>query len=228
MSGPRLPYADRQEAGVVLAGALQHLRGRAGLLVLALPRGGVPVGYEVARELGAPLDVLIVRKLGHPQHEEYAMGAIASGGIRVMNAEAERYVKRSEVERIVQREQAELERRELLYRGDVPPLVLAGRVVVLVDDGLATGSTMRAAARAVRQMQPAWTCIAVPVGAPETCEELEAEADEVVCPARPIPFRAVGLWYRAFPQTSDEEVRQLLAAARDTLPAAALSHGSTP
>ena len=227
MSVPRLPYADRQEAGEVLADALQHLRGRAGLLVLALPRGGVPVGHEVARELGAPLDVLIVRKLGHPHHEEYAMGAIASGGIRVMNPEAERYVKRAEVERIVQREQAELERRELLYRGDAPPLVLSGRVVVLVDDGLATGSTMRAAARAVRQQAPAWTCIAVPVGAPETCDELRAEADEVVCPAQPTPFRAVGLWYRAFPQTSDEEVRHLLAAARETLPAAAMPHGST-
>ena len=122
-------------------------------------------------------DVLIVRKLGHPHHEEYAMGAIASGGIRVMNAEAERYVKRADVDRIAAREQVELERRELLYRGDAPPLVLSGRVVVLVDDGLATGSTMRAAARAVRQKQPAWTCIAVPVGAPETCEALRAEAD---------------------------------------------------
>ncbi|MCG2593606.1 phosphoribosyltransferase [Ramlibacter sp. XY19] len=225
-AAPRLPYTDRQEGGRVLAQALQHLRGRAGLLVLALPRGGVPVGYEVARELGAPLDVLIVRKLGHPNHEEYAMGAIASGGIRVMNPEAERYVKPAEVERIARREQAELERRELHYRGDAGPLVLSGRVVILVDDGLATGSTMRAAARAVRQQEPAWTCIAVPVGAPETCESLRAEADEVVCPAQPIPFRAVGLWYRAFPQTGDEEVRRLLADARQALPAAAMPHGS--
>jgi predicted phosphoribosyltransferase len=223
---PRLPYRDRQEAGEVLAEALQHLRGRAGLLVLALPRGGVPVGYEVARELGAGLDVLVVRKLGHPNQEEYAMGAIASGGIRVMNPGAERYVKAAEVDRIVRREQAELERRELLYRGAAPPLALSGRVVVLVDDGLATGSTMRAAARAVRQRQPAWTCIAVPVGAPETCEELRAEADELVCPAQPSPFRAVGLWYRAFPQTGDEEVRHLLEAARDSMPAAAMPHGS--
>lgn len=223
---PRLPYTDRQEAGEVLARALQHLRGRAGLLVLALPRGGVPVGYEVARALGAPLDVLIVRKLGHPHHEEYAMGAIASGGIRVMNPEAERYVKPADVERIARREQAELERRELQYRGEAAPLALSGRVVVLVDDGLATGSTMRAAARAVRQQEPAWTCIAVPVGAPETCEALRAEADEVVCPAQPMPFRAVGLWYRAFPQTGDEEVRHLLDAARETLPAAAMPHGS--
>jgi predicted phosphoribosyltransferase len=160
--------------------------------------------------------VLVVRKLGHPQHEEYAMGAIASGGIRVMNSEAERHVEPAEVERILLREQAELQRRENDYRGDSPPLVLAGRVVVLVDDGLATGSTMRAAARAVRQQQPAWTCIAAPVGAPETCAGLRAEADEVVCPAQPSPFRAVGLWYRAFPQTSDEEVRHLLEAARET------------
>ncbi|NML48190.1 phosphoribosyltransferase [Ramlibacter sp. G-1-2-2] len=225
---PRLPYTDREEAGRVLALALEHLRGRAGLLVLALPRGGVPVGYEVARELGAPLDVLIVRKLGHPGHEEYAMGAIASGGIRVMNPDAERYVKREDVERIARREQEELQRRELLYRGDASPLALSNRVLVLVDDGLATGSTMRAAARAVRQQKPAWTCIAVPVGAPETVEDLRAEADEVVCPAQPIPFRAVGLWYRAFPQTSDEEVRHLLDAARQDLPAAALaSPGST-
>jgi predicted phosphoribosyltransferase len=223
---PRLPYADRQEAGEVLASALQHLRGRAGLLVLALPRGGVPVAHEVARELGAPLDVLIVRKLGHPHHEEYAMGAIASGGVRVMNPDAERHVRPADIERIARREQAELERRELLYRGDVPPLVVSGRVVVLVDDGLATGSTMKAAARAVRQQEPAWTCIAVPVGAPETCAELRAEADEVVCPAQPTPFRAVGLWYRAFPQTSDEEVRHLLDAARQALPAAAMTHGS--
>jgi putative phosphoribosyl transferase len=223
---PRLPYADRGEAGEVLAASLHHLRGRAGLLVLALPRGGVPVGYEVARELGAPLDVLIVRKLGHPHHEEYAMGAIASGGIRVMNDEARRHVKEADVERIVRREQAELERRERLYRGDSPPLVLSGRVVVLVDDGLATGSTMRAAARAVRQRRPAWTCIAVPVGAPETCDALRAEADEVICPAQPTPFRAVGLWYRAFPQAGDEEVRHLLDAARAALPEAAIPHGS--
>lgn len=213
---PRLPYADREEAGRVLAHALEHLRGRAGLLVLALPRGGVPVAHEVAGELGAPLDVLIVRKLGHPGHEEYAMGAIASGGIRVMNADAASYVRAEDVERIARREQEELQRRELLYRGDAAPLQLSDRLVVLVDDGLATGSTMRAAARAVRQQRPASLCIAVPVGAPETVASLRAEADEVVCPAQPTPFRAVGLWYRAFPQTSDEEVRRLLAAARQS------------
>lgn len=223
---PRLPYLDRREGGAVLAHALQHLRGRAGLLVLALPRGGVPIGWEVACELGAPLDVLIVRKLGHPHHPEYAMGALASGGIRVMNPEAAAYVAAADVERIAQRELAELARRERAYRGDAPPPQLGGRVVVLVDDGLATGATMRAAARAVQQQQPAWLCIAVPVGAPETCEALRAEADEVVCPAQPIPFRAVGPWYRAFPQTSDEEVHDLLEAARQALPGAAMPHGS--
>jgi predicted phosphoribosyltransferase len=211
----------------VRAAARAPLRGRAGLLVLALPRGGVPVGWEVARELGAPLDVLVVRKLGHPLHPEYAMGALASGGIRVMNPEAA-HVKAAECEQVVQREQAELVRRERAYRGAAAAPAIAGRAVILVDDGLATGATMRAAARAVRQQQPAWTCIAAPVGAPDTCAALHDEADEVVCPARPPAFRAVGLWYRAFPQTSDEEVRDLLQAARQALPAAALPHGDPP
>jgi predicted phosphoribosyltransferase len=209
----RLPYPDRAEAGRVLSACLLHLRERPNLLVLALPRGGVPVAAEVARALGAPLDVLVVRKLGHPAHEEYAMGAIAGGGIRVMNPEVT-HVRPADLERVVARELAELQRREAAYRGDLPALAIAGRTVVLVDDGLATGSTMRAAARAVRQQHPAWTCIAVPVGAPETCEALAGEADEVVCPARPIPFRAVGAWYRDFPQTTDAEVCTLLAAAR--------------
>jgi predicted phosphoribosyltransferase len=208
----RLPYPDRAAAGRVLASCLLHLKQRPNLLVLALPRGGVPVAYEVARALGAPLDVLVVRKLGHPAHEEYAMGAIAGGGIRVMNPEVT-YVSPADLQRVIAREQAELARREVAYRGDAPAATIAGQSVILVDDGLATGSTMRAAARAVRQQHPAWTCIAVPVGAPETCEALAAEADELVCPARPIPFRAVGAWYRDFPQTGDDEVRALLAAA---------------
>ncbi|MGV3569435.1 MAG: phosphoribosyltransferase [Ramlibacter sp.] len=210
----RLPYADRRAAGRALAQSLHHLVGRAGLLVLALPRGGVPVASEVARELGAPLDVLVVRKLGHPHHPEYAIGAIASGGVRVMNPEAALGVRPADLERIVAAEQAELERRERQYRGDAGPPVLHDRAVVIVDDGLATGATMRAAVRAVRRQQPAWICVAVPVGAPESCAALEDEADEVVCPARPINFRAVGLWYHDFPQTQDDEVRSLLAASR--------------
>lgn len=211
----RLPYADRREGGRRLAAALEHLRARPGLLVLALPRGGVPVAFEVAERLQAPLDVLVVRKLGYPGHAEYAMGAIATGGVRVMNPLPGVQVKPAEVERVVQRELAELRRREQLYRGDVPPPRIEGRSVIVVDDGLATGATMRAAARAIRQQRPAWLCIAAPVGAPESCESLRAEADELVCPAQPVPFRAVGLWYRDFPQTGDEEVRSLLAAAHE-------------
>ena len=209
-----LPYADRCAAGRVLAASLHHLIGRPGLLVLALPRGGVPVACEVARELGAPLDVLIVRKLGHPRHPEYAIGAIASGGVRVMNPDALPGVRAADVERIVETEQAELQRRKRQYRGAAPPLVLHDRAIVLVDDGLATGATMRAAVRAVRRQQPAAICVAVPVGAPETCAALEGEADEVVCPARPDPFRAVGYWYQQFAQIQDDEVRSLLAASR--------------
>ncbi|RYY92520.1 MAG: phosphoribosyltransferase [Comamonadaceae bacterium] len=209
-----MPYADRREAGRTLAESLHHLVGRAGLLVLGLPRGGVPVAYEVARALDAPLDVLIVRKLGHPHHPEYAIGAIASGGVRVMNPEAGLGLRPRDIERVADAERAELDRRERLYRGDTPGLVLHDRPVVIVDDGLATGATMRAAVQAVRQQQPAWICVAVPVGAPGSCAGLEADADEVVCPARPIPFRAVGFWYREFPQTQDDEVRSLLAASR--------------
>jgi putative phosphoribosyl transferase len=210
----RLPYADRVEGGRILAGALQHLRERPGLIVLALPRGGVPVGFEVAQALQAPLDLLIVRKLGYPGHAEYAMGAIASGGVRVMNPMPGLHVRASEIERVVEREMAELRRREQQYRGSAPPPAVEGASVILVDDGLATGATMRAAAQAIRQQHPAFLCIAAPVGAPESCKALAAECDELVCPAQPQPFRAVGLWYRDFPQTSDEEVRTLLATAR--------------
>ena len=213
-SEPRLPYRDRREAGRLLAQALGHWRGRSGLLVLALPRGGVAVGFEVAHALEAALDVFIVRKLGYPGHEEYAMGAIASGGVRVMNAMPGIDVPPQALARVVEREQAELARRERSYRGDRPPLDVRGRTVIVVDDGLATGSTMRAAVTALRQQSPAHLVIAVPVGAPDTCRSLRQEADELVCPAMPDPFRAVGLWYRDFPQATDDEVRELLDEAR--------------
>jgi len=214
VSEPRLPYRDRREAGRVLAQALQAWRGRPGLLVLALPRGGVAVGFEVAQALEAPLDVFIVRKLGYPGHEEYAMGAIASGGVRVMTPSPDTAVSPQELARVVAREEAELARREQLYRGDRPRPDLRGRAVIVVDDGLATGSTMRAAVTAIRRQQPAHLTIAVPVGAPQTCRALRQEADDLVCPAMPDPFRAVGLWYRNFPQATDEEVHALLDEAR--------------
>ncbi|MDO8371872.1 MAG: phosphoribosyltransferase, partial [Polaromonas sp.] len=210
MRDTRLPYEDRREAGRVLAGALAHYRGRPHLLVLALPRGGVPVAYEVARALKAPLDVFVVRKLGFPGHEEYAMGAIASGGVRVMNPMPGMHVTPEEVAAAVAREQPELQRREQLYRGQSPAPDLHGRTVIVVDDGLATGATMHAALLAIRQQQPAHLVMAVPVGAADSCDALQGVADEVVCVAMPEPFRAVGLWYRQFPQTSDDEVRTLL------------------
>ncbi|MDP1567300.1 MAG: phosphoribosyltransferase [Polaromonas sp.] len=214
MRDTRLPYEDRRAAGRVLADALAHYRGRPDLLVLALPRGGVPVAYEVARALKAPLDVFVVRKLGFPGHEEYAMGAIASGGVRVMNPMPGMRVTPDEVAAAVAREQPELQRRERLYRGQRPAPDLHGHTVIVVDDGLATGATMNAALRGIRQQEPARLVMAVPVGAADSCQALQGLADEVVCVATPEPFRAVGLWYRQFPQTSDDEVRRLLEDAR--------------
>jgi predicted phosphoribosyltransferase len=213
MRGPE--FLDRYEGGLVLAGLLRPHAHRPDTLVLALPRGGVPVAYEVARRLGAPLDVFLVRKLGAPRHEELAMGAIASGGVRVLNREVleELDISEEQIDATARREALELQRRELRYREGRPPPEVRGRTVILVDDGLATGTTMRAAVAALRQQGPARIVVAVPVGAMESCAELALEADEVICARRPEPFYAVGLWYRDFAQTSDEEVRELLARA---------------
>jgi predicted phosphoribosyltransferase len=209
-------YSDRRHAGRVLAQALARYAGRPDLLVLALPRGGAPVGYEVARRLGAPLDVFVVRKLGVPEHEEFAMGAIASGGICVLNEDVVEAlgVSRGDISRVARTEHQELMRRERVYRGGGRPRQeVSGRTVILVDDGLATGSSMRAAIRALREQLPVRIVAAVPVAAAETCEEMAAEADDMVCAATPQPFHAVGLWYEDFSQTSDDEVRELLDAA---------------
>ena len=208
-------FRDRRHAGRVLAQVLAGYANRSHMIVLALPRGGVPVAYEVAKALHAPLDVFVVRKLGVPGHEEYAMGAIASGGVRVLNDEVVRRlgIPDSAVDAVTRSEQGELERRERLYRTGRPLPNLRGRTVILVDDGLATGSTMLAAVRAVRAQQPKRIVVAVPTAAAETCAQLRSEADEVVCATTPEPFRAVGTWYDDFSQTSDEEVRELLARA---------------
>lgn len=210
-----LLYADRSEAGRVLARALAAYAGRKDVVVLALPRGGMPVGYEVARALGAPLDILIVRKLGLPGQMEVAMGALASGGVRVLNEDVlnAAYVSTNELEEATRRERKELERRERAYRGDRPLMNVRGKTVIVVDDGLATGSTMRAAVEALRQRGAARVVAAVPVGAPETCQLLGQIADEMICAATPEEFRAVGLWYQNFDQTTDEEVHSLLADA---------------
>jgi predicted phosphoribosyltransferase len=208
-------FRDRVDAGRRLAERLSSYAGRPDVIVLGLPRGGIPVAYEVARALGAPLDVFVVRKLGWPIQPELAMGAIASGGVIVLNEEVIEMVGagRELIESVADEERRELARREREYRGDRPPPSIRGRTVILVDDGLATGSTMRAAARAVREQDPARLVIAVPVGAPETCESLRAEADEVVCVLQPPFFQAVGLWYDRFEQTTDAEVRRLLEDA---------------
>ncbi|VTU14467.1 Putative phosphoribosyl transferasec/MT0597 [Variovorax sp. SRS16] len=206
-----MSFKDRRDAGRALAQALVAWRGQSGLLVLALPRGGVPVAWEVARFLRAPLDVLVVRKLGYPGQEEYAMGAIAGGGVRVMADPSGGWpVSRDALEAVVAREEAELSRREQHYRGDRPAPVLAGRVLLLVDDGLATGATMRAAVAVARAGGPQRIVVAVPVASRDAVRNLQAVADEVVCVLTPEDFHAVGLWYADFTQTSDEEVRRLL------------------
>ena len=219
------PFRNRRHAGQVLAGHLGAYAARPGTIVLGLPRGGVPVAWEVARALQAPLDVAVVRKLGLPGHEEHAMGAIAAGGVRVMTGAADDWgVSAAAFDAVVARETAELVRREAAYRGGRPPPVLAGRTVILVDDGLATGATMRAAVRAARLQAPARIVVAVPVAARTSCAGLRAEADEVVCAMTPAHFHAVGQWYDDFEATSDDEVRALLAAA-DGPPAGAATIG---
>jgi putative phosphoribosyl transferase len=213
------PYRDRHHAGVELAERLEHLNGRKDIVVLALPRGGVPVAYEVARALDVPLDVFLVRKLGVPGHPELAMGAIASGGVRVVSPDVLSWygIPDHVIDAVARKEQAELERRERAYREGRVPVHLQDRVVLLVDDGLATGASMRAAVEAVRAQHPSRIIVAVPVGAPDTCREFEDLADEVVCARSPEFFAAVGEWYLDFSQTTDEEVRELLQKASRTV-----------
>ena len=209
-------FGDRREAGRELATLLPASLRSEDVVVLALPRGGVPVAFEIALALGAPLDVFLVRKLGTPGHPELAMGAIASGGIRVLNDEVVQYlnIRRELIDAVAEREQTELERREAAYRHGRPMPSLRNRTVILVDDGLATGSTMKAAVAAVTHEEPKRVIVAVPVGAPETCQALRNLADEVICARMPTSFAAVGQWYRDFSQTTDEEVTDLLEKGR--------------
>ena len=206
-------FHNRADAGRRLAGVLRGYAGRGDVIVLVLPRGGVPVGVEVAQALGAPLDVFMVRKLGVPGQEELALGAIASGGVRVLNQDLIQQlgIRPAQIERVTRRERLELERRERRYRGDRPLPDLTGKTVILVDDGLATGSTMLAAVEALRSKGPRRIVVAVPVAAPETCEAFRHVADEIVCAVTPEPFHAVGLWYENFSETTDDEVHELLA-----------------
>lgn len=208
-------FADRKAAGKALAALLESYAGRSDVVVLGLPRGGVPVAAQVAQELAVPLDVVIVRKLGVPANPELAMGAIASGGARYLNDEVlgMARIPPEDVERVEAAERAELERRERLYRGDRPPLRLHGRTVVLVDDGIATGASMRAAARAMRAAGAAWIVVAVPVAPAQAAKRFRGVADEFVCVETPESFYAVGQFYERFEPTADEEVRALLAQA---------------
>jgi putative phosphoribosyl transferase len=208
-------FLDRYDAGRRLASALSNYADRSDLLILALPRGGVPVAYEVARALHAPLDVFLVRKLGFPGHEELAMGAIATGGVRIIDQQIVQMFGISDeaIDRVTATEQRELERREQLYRDGRPAPDVKGRTTILIDDGLATGSTMRAAVQALRQEGARKIVIAVPVAPPETCEAFRDEVDDIICAVTPEPFRAVGIWYADFSETTDDEVRELLARA---------------
>ena len=211
---PLRRFRDRQTAGQELAIALRRYRARPDVTVLALPRGGVPVAAEVSRALELPLDVIIVRKLGVPGHEELAFGALASGGARVMNDDVVRalQITPAVIERVAKDEELELQRREQAYRGARPPIEVRNRQVILIDDGVATGATMRAAVAALRTLDPARIIVAIPTGSPEACALLRAEADELCCLLAPPEFFAVGTWYESFPQNTDAEVRSLLAA----------------
>jgi putative phosphoribosyl transferase len=206
-------FLDRYDAGRRLAEALSSYAGQPDLLILALPRGGVPVAYEMARALHAPLDVFLVRKLGFPGHPELAMGAIATGGVRILDRQLIRMcgVPAEEIERVTEAERREMERRERLYRDGRPPPDVSGRTVILVDDGLATGSSMRAAVEALREEGAKKIVVAVPVAARDTCAAMKDEVDEIVCARTPEPFRAVGIWYADFSETTDDEVRELLS-----------------
>ena len=215
-------FVDRRQAGRFLAQRLVAYRDDASVIVLALPRGGVPVAFEVAQALDAPLDVFIVRKLGLPGHEEFAMGAIATGDVMVMNPDLTNAgIPQAAIDAVASRERIELARRERLYRGERPPVSIEDRTVILVDDGLATGSTMLAAATAVRKQRPRRTIVAVPVAAAETCRAVRHVVDDVVCATTPEPFLAVGTWYQDFRQVSDDEVHALLDASRSEPPRAA-------
>jgi predicted phosphoribosyltransferase len=214
-------FRDRSEAGRLLAAKLGAYANRPDVLVLALPRGGVLVAYEVARALNAPLDAFLVRKLGVPGHEEFAMGAIATGGVRVLNEPVVRALGIPDyaIDAVAVKEQEELARRERLYRGDRPPPDVRGETVILVDDGLATGATMQAAVKALREQHAKRIVVAVPVAAPESCEQLKEQVDDMICALTPEPFYAVGFWYQDFSQTTDEEVRELLESAHEQVAA---------
>ena len=213
-----MKFKDRTEAGQILARKLTAYANCADVVVLALPRGGVPVAFEIATALNLPLDVFLVRKLGVPGQSELAMGAIANSGVRVLNQDIVRSLRLSDavIDKVAAQEQQELERRERLYRDDRPIPQLHERTVIIVDDGLATGATMRAAIEALRQQQPARIVVAVPISSPETCRDLAVEVDEIICVETPQPFCSVGLWYEDFPQTTDEEVCALLKQAQTT------------
>jgi predicted phosphoribosyltransferase len=215
---PRI-FQDRHEAGQILAGKIDKYASRDDVIVLGLPRGGVPVAFEIAKRLHAPLDVFIVRKLGVPGFEELAAGAVASGGVRVFNDEVMRALPNAMqiIDEVMDREEAEIERREKLYRDNRPPLDVTNKIVILADDGLATGASMRAAVKALRQRGVEKIIVAVPVGAPETCRALESVADETICATAPEYFHAVGQFYENFAQTTDDEVRELLARSTTTV-----------